>query len=279
MLIQNKLKSVIFCIKDKSEFNNSLKLRQKAPGVEYVYVENTGELLDLTDKRGDSLFICDDKELLLTAKSYGFLCVPTMGAEADYGFEYVVDNLEDNTQETLEGIFLRLSGQPWIMAETRRCRIREITVQDVPALYDMYEDERVTAFTDRLYEKSEDEMVYTKEYIRTYYRFYEYGMWIVEDKISGEVIGRAGLEPLEDRVELGYVIAGPLHHMGYGMEVCEAVMKLAGEILPEEPIFARCHMENVASLKILKNLGFEEVDTGINQDLEDDVGMFVRKAK
>ncbi len=53
----------------------------------------------------------------------------------------------------------------------------------------------------------EEEREYQQAYIEQMYRFYGYGMWIVCDRNTGELIGRAGVEHREElggELELGY---------------------------------------------------------------------------
>ena len=65
-------------------------------------------------------------------------------------------------------------------------RIREITVKDVPQLYELYRDASITAFMEPLFADPEQEIAYTKDYIENVYGFYGYGMWVLEEKRSGQ---------------------------------------------------------------------------------------------
>ena len=50
-------------------------------------------------------------------------------------------------------------------------RIREITVKDVPQLYELYRDASITAFMEPLFADPEQEIAYTKDYIENVYGF------------------------------------------------------------------------------------------------------------
>lgn len=66
----------------------------------------------------------------------------------------------------------------------------------------------MTDYVEPLY-PYEKEREYQESYIRYMYGFYGYGMWIVCDRESGKLIGRAGVEHREelgDELEFGYAI-------------------------------------------------------------------------
>ena len=98
-------------------------------------------------------------------------------------------------------------------------------------------------------------------YIRNRYPFYGYGMWTVEDKETGQVIGRAGLEEREidgeEYTELGYMIHHLYRRNGIGLEICQAILEYAKHTLYIEEIHAFAHENNVASKKLLEKLRFE----------------------
>lgn len=210
---------------------------------------------DFGDLAFETLFVTDNADTYRRWKTKGFKAVP-LGLGVSDESPYVLEDIEEHTAESLEGVFLRLNGLPWHIAVTERMLIREIALEDVPKLYEIYSDSRVSKFVEPLYEDIDQELEYTSKYIQNCYGFYEFGTWILEDKVTGEVIGRAGLEPLEDRIELGYVIAGDYQGRGLATECCNSIMKIATEILPGETIWARCHIDNVVSKKILDKLGF-----------------------
>jgi len=277
MVAQGKLEKVIIYCSGEELYNQAVKLQDKAekewnqPGFECKIIVDTDldSVAFLEESEEKVLLVSDNEKLLKKLETEGFCCLFVNLITDSFDFKYVTEDISEYDYAGLESVFLRLRGLPWHIARTERTLIREITVEDVPSLYEIYQDERVKRYTDSLYEKIDDEIVYTKEYIRSYYGFYEYGMWIVENLETGRVIGRAGLEPLEDRVELGYLIAGDYQGAGIGSEVCFAVMNIAREIFECGTIYARCHKDNKSSLRILEKLGFVETqDEKLNAEKE-----------
>ena len=183
------------------------------------------------------------------------------------GIMYALEQVENFDAEELDRIYRRLHGLPWRILETDRCVVREITMEDVDRLYEIYAEPSVTAYMDRLYTDRDEEKAYTQSYIRNTYGFYGYGMWIVEEKSSGSVIGRAGIEPCGDEDELGYVIAEPWRGIGIAKEVCGAVMKYGFGELGLEQIFARVQSKNQPSKGLLQKLGFQKHSETVELDV------------
>ena len=68
---------------------------------------------------------------------------------------YCVERLSDIDAQYLDRVYRRFHNLPWEIAETPRVRIREITVEDVPQLYELYRDASVTAFMEPLFADKE----------------------------------------------------------------------------------------------------------------------------
>ncbi|MEI3521986.1 MAG: GNAT family N-acetyltransferase [Anaerosacchariphilus sp.] len=67
-----------------------------------------------------------------------------------------------------------------------------------------------------------------KAYIKYMYGLYQCGMWVVLEKESGRIIGRAGFGIAdylpEAELDLGYLIDTPYRRQGYGEEACRAAL-------------------------------------------------------
>ena len=172
--------------------------------------------------------------------------------------KYGIETLHMLELQFLERVYQRFKGIPWKIIETKRCIVREITVNDVEALYEIYKDPKITEFTEDLLNDMDEEKEYTRQYIRTVYAFYEFGMWIIEDIKTGELIGRAGISCREgfEEPELGYVIGTSFQNKGYATEVCSAILKYAMEELGFYKIRALIQNGNYISMKLCGKLGF-----------------------
>lgn len=102
-------------------------------------------------------------------------------------------------------------------------------------------------------ERTADRVFYDKDklesYIKSQYRFYEYGIWAVVRKADDVIVGKAGVTNLEESehsefgnktipteesaeyLELGYHIFRPYRRQGYAEEACRAILNYAKEEL------------------------------------------------
>ncbi len=172
---------------------------------------------------------------------------------------YVVLSLEQVTYRDFVRVFERHHGIPWQILETKRCFLREFCMDDLDDLFALYAKPHVTDFIEPLYEY-EQERQYEETYIERIYGFYGFGMWLVFEKETGELIGRAGLEyrePCQEgEVELGYLIAPDHWRKGYATEVCKAILSYAKDQLDMERIISHVDEKNVASRQFLEKMGF-----------------------
>ena len=207
---------------------------------------NTGNLR-IPKAPTDCIWIVSNKQQKQIADSLGIASV----GEPQCGTRYAVESLAELDIEYLERVRRRYNHIPWDIGETDRCLIRELSLSDLPALYELYDKPGMTDYVEPLYDY-ETELEYQKAYIENMYGFYEYGMWLVFSKETGKLIGRAGLE----HDELGYMIAPELWNQGYATEVCRFIIDYARENTDFEELYCRIDERNEASVRLAKKLGF-----------------------
>ena len=197
--------------------------------------------------KANCIWIVSSKQQKQIADSLGIASV----GEPQCGTRYAVESLGELDIEYLERVRRRYNHIPWDIGETDRCLIRELSLSDLPALYELYAKPGMTDYVEPLYDY-ETELEYQKAYIENMYGFYEYGMWLVFSKETGKLIGRAGLE----HDELGYMIAPELWNQGYATEVCRFIIDYARENTDFEELYCRIDERNTASVRLAKKLGF-----------------------
>ena len=155
---------------------------------------------------------------------------------------------------------LRKAGIPVEIARTDQLLIRETIDSDISELYRIGTDQAVRKYIASMQPTLEEEIVYTKAYVRHMYAFYDFGLWTVLEKDAygqERVIGRAGLFPSErlaGQIEMGYMIAPECQGNGYGKEAAETVLRYAFDVLDLEEVHLFAEKENKASVKLAETL-------------------------
>lgn len=82
--------------------------------------------------------------------------------------------------------------------------------------------------------------------------------WLVYEKASGQAIGFAGLERLEEGVcgETGIAIGPAFTKKGYGKQILNALMDYARDVLGAHKFVACCRTQNEASHRLQMACGF-----------------------
>lgn len=219
-----------------------------------------------TRGQAGSLYVTDDRETAAALRDRGEAVVIYSHEgnrnQSCSGFLYAVENPEGIEEDYWEKVYRRLKGLPWDILETRRCLIRETVPEDVEDFYQIYSNPAITEFTEGLYPDKEQEKEYIREYIKRIYTYYEFGVWTVVEKESGDIIGRAGFSCREgyDDPELGFIIGVPWQRRGYAEEVCRGILLYGWECLEFDRVQALVEVENTASLKLCDKLGFHAVE-------------------
>ncbi len=214
----------------------------------------------------DELYVCDDgfeAKKLYDEGKYVVALLTDQNQGQDFSFcRFAVMNLEECPLSFFEGILKRFKGEPWDILETERCLIRETTVEDVDAFYTLYADKEITDYMEPLFEERDEEIEYTKSYIKNVYEFYGFGMWTVIEKESGNVIGRAGVSYREGFAlpEMGFMIGKTYQQQGYAYEVCKAIGNYMYENYDMEELLLFIEPENIPSLNLAKKLGATLLD-------------------
>ena len=172
--------------------------------------------------------------------------------------DIIVEGFEEVDFDFLERIWQRHHHIPWTIFETERLLVRELTLDDMDGLFELYSYEGMTDYMEGLY-PYEEEYAYQKAYIESMYGFFGYGMWLVFEKESGKLIGRAGVEhreALDGELELGYAIGTPWQGRGFATEVCQGILKYVQEELYFDEIVSLVEPANKASVHLLEKLGF-----------------------
>lgn len=223
------------------------------------------QLINEKLKVDEVLWIVSTDAEIEVARKYNVATIGYIDKEIEgqslWGTEYLVEKLSDIDEDYADKVYRRHHRLPWIIAQTDRCIIREFQMSDLDALFELYAKPGITEFVEPLF-SYEEEAEYERAYIENMYRYFGYGMWVVFDKNTGRLIGRAGLEHREfeaeigNELEMGYLFAPEYQHKGYATEVCKEIIKYARDNTEYKELNCFISEKNLASIKLAEGLGF-----------------------
>ena len=206
----------------------------------------------------ESILISGESEELTAAQELGFATIGYAPYTDNDRVDLYAEGFEEIGLTLIQHTYERCHGIPWTISETKRCVVKEFSMEYLDELFELYAGEGMTDYIEPLY-PYEQEKEYQQAYIRCMYGFYGYGMWIVCEKGTGKLIGRAGIEYREElggKPELGYLIGVPYQRKGYATEICRAILAYAKEELEMTEILCLIEEGNRVSEHIAETLGF-----------------------
>ena len=141
--------------------------------------------------------------------------------------------------------------------ETPRLALREMSLDDLDFVAAMLGHPEVMRFYPKVY--SRDKAWTWLERQRERYARDGHGLWLVEDRATGEPVGQVGLmTQLVDGVrepEIGYLIHRPFWRRGLASEAALGVRTWAFDTLGHERVISLIRPENLPSQGVARKLG------------------------
>ncbi len=150
--------------------------------------------------------------------------------------------------------------------ETARLRLRPFTLADVDVYYaDISSDPDVMRYLPGGLPRLRSDAEWVIGYFMRHAELHSFGVWAVEEKRSGRLIGHAGLEhipgALNGEVEIAYTLAKACWGQGLATEAARASLCYGFETLNLPEIYALAFPANIASQNVMRKIGM--VDQGI----------------
>lgn len=146
---------------------------------------------------------------------------------------------------------------------TERLILRRMTKDDTGNLMEIFSDPVAMRYYPSTKNDSE-----TMEWIKwTLKNYDEYGvgLWIVEDKVTGEFLGQCGIVPQEVdgvmEMEIGYLFVRRVWGKGYATEAALACKNYGFERLKLNRMVSLPDVNNIPSTKVAERIGMQEVKT------------------
>ena len=154
-------------------------------------------------------------------------------------------------------------GEVYMILETERLYLRELTQADFVPLCGIMQDEEVMYAYEGAFSDAEVREWLDRQLSR--YKKWGFGLWAVILKESGELIGQCGLtmQPWkgEELLEIGYLFQRAYWHRGYASEAAAACKEYAFQVLKADSVCSIIRDTNTASQKVTIRNGMSAADT------------------
>ena len=154
------------------------------------------------------------------------------------------------------------------MIETERLIFRKFTPTDLPQLVEQRSDPEVNKYLGGPARQNAEALAKRLDFYMSCYDTFGFGSCAMLWKPTGEMIGTAGLQPLEDtgEIEVGYSIIKDFWGKGIGTEAARGWLNYGFTVAGLERIVAVAVEENIASRRIMEKLGMQYEKTEVHYD-------------
>lgn len=144
-----------------------------------------------------------------------------------------------------------------ITLETPRLRLREFRESDLDQYAVMCADPEVMRYLGTGATLTPDETWRAIAGMLGHWQLRGFGMWALESKETGELVGRAGfIYPAGwPGFELGWVLGKPYWGRGYATEAAREALRWGYEVLKRDRVISLIRKANKPSIKVAERLG------------------------
>lgn len=243
---------------------------------------------DIFLKACDELGVTPDEAIIIEDSSNGVLAavragIPVIGYVNTHSGNQdlskgsiLVEGFEEIDTQFIKRTYQHAHNLPADIVHTERLTIRELSMEDVPTLYELYQDESFINSNLRYAATLDEALEKHKAYIQHMYHFHGLGLWGVFLKGTSQLIGHCGIEPKEvwqngqilDLYELGYGIHTAHQHKGFAKEAIASILHYAKNELYLDTISAVIADDNPASIQLAKLFDFTAEGTVTRCDVQ-----------
>jgi len=145
--------------------------------------------------------------------------------------------------------------------ETDRLVLRGWGAADVDAYARICADAEVMRYMLPSRPLTQAEVAYDALRLREHWLRHGFGHWVVEEKESGDMVGRSGIKRHDDwtldpeNTEVGWLYARRAWGKGYATEAGRAIVRFCFEQLDRPEVISIAHPDNLASRRVMEKLG------------------------
>jgi RimJ/RimL family protein N-acetyltransferase len=143
--------------------------------------------------------------------------------------------------------------------ETSRLRLRMFRPSDLDALASITGDAEVMKYLGTSGPRSREKTKNTIDAILRHWDEHGFGIWALDHRADGRLIGWCGLQMLEKtpEVEVAYLLARAYWNQGLATEAAKASIEYGLNELKLERIVAIARPENVGSYRVMEKVGMK----------------------
>lgn len=146
---------------------------------------------------------------------------------------------------------------------TERLRLRKMSSDDVELLMEIFSDPEAMKYYPST--KDEEQTMKWIDWTLTNYEEHGVGLWIVENKRTGEFLGQCGIVPQEvegtTAMEIGYLFARRVWGNGYAAEAALACKNYGFEQLKLNRMVSLPDVNNIPSSRVAERIGMKREKT------------------
>ena len=143
--------------------------------------------------------------------------------------------------------------------ETKNLNLRPFSQADAPAMHTIMNGEDVLLYFPGTQTPTQEQVQRMIDRLLTHWQEKGYGLWAVEHRETGVLLGRCGLQYLEetDEVEVDFIIDRAFWGQGFATEAGLASMQFGFNDLGLSEIVGIVHPENIGSQRVLEKIGMQ----------------------
>lgn len=140
---------------------------------------------------------------------------------------------------------------------TKNLLLRPFTLDDVKAMHRILNGRDVLRYFPGTQSMTEEQVERSIGRLLAHWQERGYGLWALESRQTGELIGRCGLQYITetDEVEVDFILSRDYWGRGLATEAGLASIQYGFDVLKVDSIVGIVHLENRASQRVLEKLG------------------------
>ncbi|WP_257958548.1 GNAT family N-acetyltransferase [Bacillus sp. V3-13] len=147
-----------------------------------------------------------------------------------------------------------------MILSTERLNLRKMNKDDVQNLMEIFADPEAMKY----YPSTKDEQgtIEWIEWTLNNYSLHGTGLWIAENKETGEFLGQCGIVPQDIdgtiQMEIGYLFARRHWGNGYATEAASACKKYGFDQLRLRKLISLIDLDNIPSIRVAERIGMKK---------------------